>query len=169
MKTSSTFTTSGFALVVLAITTPCFAQQRVVTAADYARAEQFMPYNVNTLPLGSMFPPVWMPGDRLWYRAATKTGYELVFVDLARRTKTNVLDDARLLAALRAVLGGAADSLKSQRARVIPSDDGRTLNVTLGRRRVSCDIGDIAAAHCDSVVAPKGAGGPPAAPAAGRP
>jgi dipeptidyl aminopeptidase/acylaminoacyl peptidase len=162
MKTSSAFTTSGLALVLLAISTPCSAQQRALTAADYGRAEQYMPYNVNSLALGAMFPPVWMPDDRLWYRAAMKTGYELVFVDPARRTKTNLLDDPRLSAALRSVLGAGADSLKQQRARVIPSDDGRTLNVTLGRRRVTCDI---AAARCDSVAGqPSGARSAPQEP-----
>jgi hypothetical protein len=91
-----------------------------------------------------------------------KTGYELVFVDPARRTRTNVLDDAKLSAALLVVMGAAADSLKQLRARVIPSEDGRTLNVSFGARRATCDL---AAVRCDTVVAPgAGANGAPLAP-----
>ncbi len=149
------------ALASLALAAPLAAQQRVVTAADYARAEQFMPFNVNSLPIGAMSRPVWMPDDRLWYRAAMKTGYELVFVDPARRTRTNVLDDARLSAALHGVMGAAADSLKQLRARVIPSEDGRILNVSLGRRRATCDL---AAVRCDTVVGPGAANGAAHAP-----
>ena len=162
MKTRYALETSPLALCLLALTAPLSAQQRAVTAADYARAEQYMPYNVSSLAFGALFAPTWMSDDRLWFRAPMQTGYELVIVDPGRRTKTNLLDEPRLAAALRATLGTGADSLKQQRARVTPSEDGHTLNVTLGSRRITCDI---AAAHCEPAAAPpSGASGAPHEP-----
>src|SRR5262249_4063883 len=80
--------------------------------------------------------------------SATPSGYEVFVVDPSHGTKTNLLDEPRLAASLRAVLGTGADSLRRQLTRVTVSADGRTLNVTLGRRRVACDI---APAPCDTV------------------
>jgi len=159
MTTRHAIKPSSLGLLLLSAAAPISAQQRAVTAADYARAEQYMPYNVNSLVLGEMFPAVWLPDDRLWFRATMKTGVELVVVDPARRSKENLLDEPRLAAALHAALGTGADSLKQQRARVFPSDDGHTLNVTLGRRRVTCDL---AAARCEPAKAPsqEKSGGP---------
>ena len=143
-------------LLLLAPAPPALAQRSVVTAADYARAEQFMPFNANQLVYGSMFTPAWLGDERLWFRAPMRTGVELVIVDPARKARSNVLDETRLAAALRSVLGTAADSLKTTRARVSLSNDGRTLNAVIGRRRARCDLSSTT---CDSVATP-----PPSAP-----
>ncbi len=68
-------------------TVPIVAQQRAaesprsLTAADYARAEQFMTYNVTPLVLRSGVRPTWLPDDRFWYRVPTETGAEFLLVD----------------------------------------------------------------------------------------
>jgi dipeptidyl-peptidase-4 len=154
--TSPQKTLPALVLLLLAPAAPTLAQRSVITAADYARAEQFMPFSANQLVYGSMFTPVWLGDERLWFRAPMRTGVELVIVDPARKARSNVLDETRLAAALRAVVGTAADSLKTTRARVSLSHDGRTLNAAIGRRRARCDLSSNA---CDSITTP-----PPSAP-----
>src|SRR5258708_4211546 len=68
---------------------PLVAQQplRAMTAADYARAERFMPYNVTRLVHRSSVRGNWLSGDRFWYRVATANGSEATVVDAGKATK----------------------------------------------------------------------------------
>jgi len=141
------------ALAMLAFSfaaTPLCAQQRVYTSADYARAERFMAYNTTPLVSGTVVRPNWLPGDRFWYRALTPTGTDLVLVDPPRGTRTNVLQEPRLAAALRASFGAAADSLRAASTQTSLSADGRTVDVAIAGRRVSCDV---ATARCGAATA----------------
>ncbi len=64
---------------------------RAVTAADYAHAEKFMPYNTTPLVLRTGVRPSWLPGDpsdRFWYRVTTETGVEVLLVDPAKASKS---------------------------------------------------------------------------------
>src|SRR4051812_45916218 len=64
---------------------------RVVTAADYARAEKFMTYNVTPLVLHSGVRASWLAGDvsdRFWYRTTTEKGSEAFLVDPSRVART---------------------------------------------------------------------------------
>src|SRR6516162_1853637 len=67
---------------------PSLAQQRPVTAADYARAERWMSYNVTPLVFGTSVRPTWLPDDRLWFRDVTPSGTETILVDPAKATRT---------------------------------------------------------------------------------
>jgi dipeptidyl-peptidase-4 len=79
----------------LLASTPAVAQQRTetpraLTAADYARAEQFMTDTVTPLVLHSGVRPSWLPGDpsdRFWYRTTTERGRETVLIDPVRATR----------------------------------------------------------------------------------
>ena len=64
----------------LLITLTCFAQQRALTADDYARAEKFMNYNTNPLVLRAGVRPTWLADGRFWYRVTTENGGEFVLV-----------------------------------------------------------------------------------------
>src|SRR5215469_15194176 len=64
------------------------AQQRTVTAADYARAERAMSYNVTPLVFGTAVRPTWLPDERFWFRDVTPTGTETILVDPAKGTRT---------------------------------------------------------------------------------
>jgi dipeptidyl-peptidase-4 len=64
---------------------------RALTAADYARAEKFMPYNTTPLMLHSGVRPAWVVGDasdRFWYRTTTEKGVEAVLVDPVKATRS---------------------------------------------------------------------------------
>ena len=66
---------------------PTVAQQRAITADDYARAERFMNYNTTPLVLRSGVRPNWLEDGRFWYRITTEKGNEAFLVDPAKRTK----------------------------------------------------------------------------------
>jgi len=57
--------------LALACSAALLAQQpsKVLTAADYARAEKFMSYNTAPLVFGTGVRATWITGtDRFWYR-----------------------------------------------------------------------------------------------------
>jgi dipeptidyl aminopeptidase/acylaminoacyl peptidase len=61
-----------------------------LTAADYARAEAFMTYNVAPLVLRTGVRASWVSGDasdRFWYRVTTDKGVEVVLVDPVKASK----------------------------------------------------------------------------------
>src|SRR6478672_1485558 len=66
---------------------PAAKVAKVLTDADYARAEQFMPYNTTPLVLRSGVRPVFLPDGRFWYRITTEKGSEAFLVDPIKATK----------------------------------------------------------------------------------
>jgi dipeptidyl aminopeptidase/acylaminoacyl peptidase len=62
-------------------------QQRVVTAADYTHAEQFLNFNTTPLVSGTSVRPAWLTNDRFWFRDVTPTGTELILIDPAKGTR----------------------------------------------------------------------------------
>ena len=64
---------------------PVSAQQpRALTAADYARAEKFMPYNTAPLVLHAVEHAVWLPDGKLSYCTHAASGHERVLLDPRR-------------------------------------------------------------------------------------
>ncbi len=59
-----------------------------IGAADYARAERAMSYNVTPLVFGTSVRPTWLPDERFWFRDLTPTGSETILVDPAKGTRT---------------------------------------------------------------------------------
>ena len=78
----------SFAALTAAL--PTVAQQRTITADDYARAERFMSYNTTPLVLRSGVRPNWLDDGRFWYRVTTEKGSEAFLVDPVKRTKAAV-------------------------------------------------------------------------------
>jgi len=64
------------------------AQARVVTAADYARAERFLAFNTTPLVANTGVVPAWLPDGRFTYRVRRADGASpLVLVDPAKGAK----------------------------------------------------------------------------------
>jgi dipeptidyl-peptidase-4 len=63
------------------------AGQPAMTAADYARAERFMNYNVTPLVYRTGVRGNWLPDDRFWYRVTTPAGSEASLVDPVKASK----------------------------------------------------------------------------------
>src|SRR5437016_14624934 len=93
------------AVLILLSALPAIAQQgndatRALTAADYARAEKWMPYNTSPLVFRSGVRPTWVADERFWYRITTPEGSEFLLVEAAKGTRAPGFDHAKLAAAL---------------------------------------------------------------------
>lgn len=126
--------------VGLFIALPCFAQQKALTADDYARAEKFMSYNTAPLVLRAGVRPTWLPDGRFWYRVTTETGAEFVLVDPARGTRGAAFDHVKVAAALSAAAGAKYEATKLPFQQIEFSADGKTISFNVERRRFSCDV-----------------------------
>ena len=71
-----------------------------VAEREYARAEQFLPWNAAKLVSGDEVSPEFFDGDRFWFRSRTATGHEFVVVDPVARVRAPAFDHDRLAAAL---------------------------------------------------------------------
>lgn len=123
---------------------------KVYTAADYARAEGFMNYNVNPLVLHTVEHPTWLKDGRLWFRDAGEDGATYTLVDPTKKTKAAAFDQVKLAAALNAAIRSgelkvsAAFPLEANRLLIddfVLADDDRTVRLTIGGAQVRCDLG----------------------------
>ncbi|MDQ2746071.1 MAG: DPP IV N-terminal domain-containing protein, partial [Acidobacteriota bacterium] len=75
-----------------------FAQQtamtapRVVSAADYARAEKMLGFNTGQLVDRSGLRPTFMPDGKFYYRVLTATGSEYVLINPADGSRKTAAD-----------------------------------------------------------------------------
>jgi len=132
-----------FSLVAfLFLAAPLLAQQSrpQLSAADYARAERFLPPNSVPLVSGTAGRPTWLTNGRFWYRATTASGSAFFLVDPARRTRQPVFDHARLASALAAATGGTVDPDRLPFQTFDLAADGRSLSVSIRDRKASCDL-----------------------------
>jgi dipeptidyl-peptidase 4 len=63
------------------------SQSRVLTSADYARAEKFLAPNVSQLVVGGAVTARWLPDEKFWFRKTTENGVEYVIIDPSHRTR----------------------------------------------------------------------------------
>jgi dipeptidyl aminopeptidase/acylaminoacyl peptidase len=146
-------------LAVAGIVLGCFfsasgaAQGRQLTTEDYARAEKFMGYNVNSLVYHGVARPAWMGDGRFWYRDNGPDGVTFMVVDPLKRTKTPAFDQVKLAAALTAATGGRmrADAQHLVISEISFSDGDKTVVVGNGSRKFRCDLSG--AGVCSEVIA----------------
>ncbi|HEV2291469.1 MAG TPA: DPP IV N-terminal domain-containing protein [Gemmatimonadales bacterium] len=116
------------------------AQQPAVTAADYARAERFLAYNVNPLVYGISGRPSWGADDRLTYRVTDASGTRWMVVDPARKSKAPAFDQVKLAAALSKAADSTYDAGHLPFTSFTWSGDRRSIGVDVGRRHFDCDL-----------------------------
>jgi dipeptidyl-peptidase-4 len=131
--------------VIFLLAGPVAAQQpaqspRVLTSADYQRAEKWMGYNTNPLVFRAGVRPAWRGDDRFWYRVTTPEGSEFVMVDTATGTKSPAFDQAKLAAALATAAGATFDAHRLPFTDFDYSDDAKSILFTAQRRRWKCDV-----------------------------
>ncbi len=103
------FARKGFALVCW-VAAGAVAQEkggRVYTAADYERAEKMMSYNVTPLVYHTVERPMWVEGDRFWYRDRGSEGFRYLLVDADKGRSAPAFDHAKLAAAVVAAKADA--------------------------------------------------------------
>jgi dipeptidyl-peptidase-4 len=143
------FAAAAIALVSAAISfaAPARAQQRVLTSADYARAEKFMGYNTTPLVTGVIGGGGrggrgvnWLPDERFTYSLTTGDGTEFILVDPAKGTRAPAFDHAKIAAALSAAAGTSFDAHHLPIAEFDYSTDGHAININANARRYTCDL-----------------------------
>ncbi len=117
---------------------------KIFTDADYARAESFMPYNVNPLVLHAVKNPLWLADGRMIYRDSGATGAQWFVVDPAKGTKTKAFDQAKLNAEMTAA-GMKVTEGRSPFSAFTFSNGDQTVSFTAQGRQMSCTLGDSGA------------------------
>lgn len=80
------------------------------SAQDYARAEQFLSWNLLRHVYHDQAAPNWFrDGDRFWYRVHTREGFQYIVVDPRVGTRVPFFDNARLAAGLALASGTSVD------------------------------------------------------------
>ena len=125
--------------------TPAAAQQtgappRLLTAEDYARAEQYLGAGTGDLVHGATVRPEWLADGRFWYRNTLADGTEFVMVDPARRTRARAFDHERLAAAIAAVTGRTRDPLDLPFTSFEFTADGRSIRFDADTRAFTCEL-----------------------------
>jgi len=113
-------------------------QPRVLTPADYARAERFLRQHTSPLVFRASVRPTWLEGDRFWYRNDIPEGTEFVLVDPARRSRGPAFDHARLAAALSAVADTVYTPFDLPFQSFTFSADRSAVTFDVGRARYRC-------------------------------
>jgi len=90
---SPNFFRSALVVFCLISALPARAQNRALTADDYARAEKFMGYNTGPLMLGAVSRVAWLTDERLRYRITTENGTEFVLIDAVRGTRESTTEE----------------------------------------------------------------------------
>ncbi len=80
------------------------AQNKPLTEQDYARAEQFLGYNIEPLITEGASRPVWV-GEQFWYLSKTNNGSQFLWVDPAKKSKEPLFDHQKLAMALSKATG----------------------------------------------------------------
>lgn len=78
-----------FAISAAAPLSALSAQQRALSAADYARAEKFLGFNTQPLVSNTGVQPTWLPDGRFTYRVRQADGAQPTFVVTTKGVKTN--------------------------------------------------------------------------------
>jgi dipeptidyl-peptidase-4 len=141
------FVRKGLLAVAGVVLGSCFtasgiAQGKQLTTEDYARAEKFMSYNVNSLVYHGVTRPTWMDDGRFWYRDSGPEGASFIVIDPAKGTKAPAFDQAKLAAALTAATAGKmkADAHHLVISEIAFSNGDKTVVVGNGSRKFRCDL-----------------------------
>jgi dipeptidyl-peptidase-4 len=148
---------AGALLLVLA-SSGAVAQNRTLTASDYAQAERFMSYNTVPLVDHSVEKVSWLDDGHFWYRDHDAAGDHFVQMDAATGKVTPLFDQVRLADALSKATGKPVDAKKLPVSEYAVAPDGR-LNITLHDKHFLCDLKNAGA--CAAVVAGKNTGSEP--------
>ncbi|MDX2030071.1 MAG: DPP IV N-terminal domain-containing protein [Blastocatellia bacterium] len=113
------------------------------TREDYARAEQFLPWNISKLVFNLQLEPHWIGGtDRFWFLHASAGGREFILVDPDRGTSEAAFDHSKLAAALSRASGVSYTANNLPFTAFDFTADGRAIQFDAGGARWTCALGD---------------------------
>lgn len=132
---------------------------RVLTAADYARAEKFMGYNTAPLVDRAAVRPNWLADGRFWYQNVSAQGSEFVLINPATGAREPAFDQMKIAAALSAASGTTYEASKLPFGDFSFSADRQSILFNVGNRRFKCDAqGSACSADGSAQAAPQRAG-----------
>jgi dipeptidyl-peptidase 4 len=137
------------------------AQQpsKVLTAADYARAEKFMSYNTAPLVFGNGVRANWIGGtDGFWYRVARENGAEFILVDPAKGTRAPAFDHPRLAAALSTAANEKYEAARLPFQNITLAADGSEVSFQAAGKSWKCTLADYRCV-ADAAAQTRGRGG----------
>jgi dipeptidyl aminopeptidase/acylaminoacyl peptidase len=114
------------------------AQGRVLTDADYARAERFVGYNAYPLVDHAVGNVTWLGNDRFWYRDHDAGGDRFLVVDAATGQATQAFDRDKLAVALAKAAGKPVKADKLPVTAFSTRDDGG-FDISLRDKHYLCD------------------------------
>ena len=92
------------AFMVIAISATA-QQGQTLSEKDYSRAENALSYKTSSYIDHPGVDPVWLSGDRFWYRDLTAQGSEFILVDPAKGTRSAAFDQQKLAVSLSSATG----------------------------------------------------------------
>lgn len=148
MKLSLRFASRAFPfaslLIAFGAALPSTAQEstaapRVLTAADYQRAEKFLGFNTTPLVYHSA-SATWLKDDRFWLRDTGPDGSEFLLFDAATGAHRPAFDHARLAAALSSAAGASYDAKHLPFMTFEFSADENSISFDAKSKSWSCDL-----------------------------
>jgi dipeptidyl-peptidase 4 len=127
-------------ILFLLVFTPLAARSQG-TLADYQRAEQFLPGNLQKkLYVANVFPNWIGRSDRFWYLKMGPSGKQFILVDAEENTRGPAFDQTRLADALSRSTGKTyrSDDLPFYSFRYV--DEGKGISLTLGGEEWTCGL-----------------------------
>ena len=121
---------------------------RTLTDADYHLAESRLSYNVNPLVAHTVTHPVFLAGNRFWYRDAAPSRSTYVLVDPVSKATSPAFDHAALAKAILAVLPSAQPAPDAAHLHLTglefldldPSGHPKTLTFTVADKKLRCTV-----------------------------
>ena len=115
------------------------AQQKALTAADYARAEKFLGFDTRPLVFHNI-RPAWLPDGRFWYRDSSAEGNEFVVSDPVKQTREPAFDHEKVASALSKAAGKSYDRWHLPFEQLEYSTDGKAILFEIAGKRWTCDL-----------------------------
>ena len=140
--------TSTQAVCVVAVLGMCSGvapaqRAKEYTAQDYAAAERFMNYNVNSLAYKGVVRAQWLEDGRFWFRDVDDRGTTYMLLDPAKGARAPAFDQEKLAKGLSAASNG---TVKDDPKRLAISDfafadGGNSLELTVAGNSYQCKLG----------------------------
>jgi dipeptidyl-peptidase 4 len=143
MKSSGRHPLIGLVFTLLAITSFLFGQREtgISTRVDYARAEQFLGWNLSKLTFNLDPHPVWAAnGDLFWYLSVSRQGKQFLLVDPSKNIEQPAFDHARLAASLSSAVGKSYEAAKLPFDEFAFAEEGREIRFDVGENEWNCEL-----------------------------
>jgi len=127
------------AVMMVFVSAGVTAENRTLTAADYAQAERFMSYNTVPLVDHAVQKVSWLDDSHFWYRDHDSTGDHFVQMNTVSGKVTPLFDQVKLAAALGKVTGKPVDASKLPVSGYSVAPDGR-LDIAVQDTHYFCDL-----------------------------